>query len=254
MELSVSIVTHNSADAIIELLYSMETQLDLARMEVYVIDNASTDDSARRVERGFPWVRLIRNRRNLGFGAAHNQVLGRLRSKYHVVLNPDIVFLEDSLKPMVAYLDENPAAVMLTPRILNRDGSEQHLPKRLPTPRYLLARRLAPNSPPAQRLNSDYTRFGEDFSVPTVIEHASGSIFVIRTAALRQMQGFDERFFLYFEDNDLSRRAARLGQIVFYPGTAVVHGYARASTSSPRALAHLLCSAVRYFHKHGWRG
>jgi GT2 family glycosyltransferase len=248
--LSVAIVTYNSAEAVNELLYSMQTQLDLSRLEVYVIDNASTDNTALYVERGFPWVRLIRNARNVGFGAAHNQLLSCLHSKYHAVLNPDIVFLEDSLGQLSDYLDAHLEAVMATPRVLNRDGSEQHLPKRLPAWRYLLARRILPANPLAQRLNRHYTRADEDLSTPTAIEHASGSIFIIRTEAFCQLGGFDERFFLYFEDNDLSRRAAALGQIIYCPQTSVVHGYARDSLRDPRALAHLLRSALRYFRKH----
>jgi GT2 family glycosyltransferase len=250
---SAAIVTYNSAEEIIELLHSMQIQLDLTRMEVFVIDNASTDDTVVRVEKGFPWVHLLRNEHNDGFGAAHNRLLGRLCSTYHAVINPDVVFLEDSLKILTAYLDEHPEVVMATPRVYNRDGTPQHLPKVLPTPRYLLARRLAPHSRRSQQLNRAYTREGEDLLAPTAIEHATGAFFVIRSEAFVRLGGFDERFFMYFEDNDLSCRAAALGQIVFYPDTAIAHGYARTSARSPRAFYHLLSSALRYFRKHGWR-
>ena len=248
--LSVSIVTYNSAEVIIELLQSMKTQLDLSQIDVYLIDNASQDDTVIRVQTVYPWVKLICNQRNVGFGTAHNQVLRHLRSTYHAVINPDIVFLEDSLSQLAGYLDTTPEAVIVTPRILNRDGSEQHLPKLLPTPRYLLARRLLPNSSHSQQLNRAYTRADEDFSVPTAIQSASGCFFVIRTEVLRKLGGFDERFFIYFEDNDLCKRAAGYGQIIFYPTTAVVHGYSRDSTKNLQALSHLLRSAFRYFRTH----
>ena len=250
---SASIVTFNSADQIIELLHSMQTQLDLSKLEVFIVDNASTDDTVLRIEHGYPWVKLIKNQGNVGFGAAHNQIISQLHSKYHAVINPDIVFLEDSLSQLAYYLDKNSEAVMVTPRILNRDGTEQHLPKYLPTVAHLLARRVAPSSSRSRRLNLAYTRACEEFIQPTAIENATGALFVIRTEVLRNLRGFDERFFIYFEDNDLSKRAANLGQIIFYPKTAVVHGYARSSMTSFRALAHLLRSAALYFAKHGWR-
>jgi GT2 family glycosyltransferase len=143
---------------------------------------------------------------------------------------------------------------MVTPRILNRDGSEQRLPKLQPTPRYLLARRTEEVSERSKELVSEYTRADDDFSEPTAVDHATGSFFVIRTEVFCRLKGFDERFFMYFEDNDLSRRAQEFGEIIFYPGTAVTHGYRRAATKSPAALLVQLRSALQFFGKHGWGG
>jgi GT2 family glycosyltransferase len=151
------------------------------------------------------------------------------------------------------FLDSNPDVAMITPRILNRDGSEQKLPKLQPTPRYLLARRTEDVSERAQELVREYTRSKEDFSEPTSVEHATGSFFVIRTKVFCKLKGFDERFFMYFEDNDLSRRAQDYGEIIFYPGTTVTHGYQRAGSKSPAALLVQLRSALQFFGKHGWQ-
>ncbi|MDR0501152.1 MAG: glycosyltransferase [Coriobacteriales bacterium] len=250
--ISASIVTYNNLKEIRTLLFSMQKYVPINKINVFIIDNASTDDTIKFVEKNYPWAKLIRNQRNIGFGAGHNQVIDLLESKYHVVINPDIEFSEDAVSTLCAFLDSNPEVAMVTPRILNRDGSEQKLPKMQPTPRYLLARRTEEVSERAQELVREYTRSDEDFNEPAPVDHATGSFFVIRTDVFCKLKGFDERFFMYFEDNDLSRRAQEFGEIIFYPGTTVTHGYKRASKKSPIALLVQIRSALQYFIKHGW--
>ena len=249
---SASIVTFESEKVIVPLLRSMQQELDLSSIDVIIVDNASSDNTVRLVEATAPWATLIVNDYNRGFGAGHNQIIGSLASEYHAVVNPDIEFIEDTISQLAQFLDDNPEVVMVSPRILNPDGTEQKLPKLQPEPRYLLARRFEGKSKRADELAAEYTRSDEDFVEPASIEHASGSFFMIRTEAFKALNGFDERFFLYFEDNDLSLRASELGDIMFYPSSSVIHGYAREAQSSSRAFIAQLRSMFRYFGKHGW--
>jgi GT2 family glycosyltransferase len=250
--LSASIVTWNNANQVARLLESLQNQLDLSNITVYVIDNASSDNTVKLIQTNFPWVKLLINPSNLGFGAAHNKVLPLLNSDYHAIINPDIVLCEDSLGILSNFLEQNSQAVLAVPRVLNINGSEQHLPKLKPAFKYLLARRLIAISSRARALNTQYTRSDEDLAQPTVIANASGSFMVIRTSIFKQLSGFDERFFLYFEDNDLSLRAAKLGELYFCPQTAVVHGYAQSWTHNLLAFKRLIVSMFRFFGKHGW--
>ncbi|MDR2587678.1 MAG: glycosyltransferase family 2 protein [Coriobacteriales bacterium] len=250
--ISASIVTFNNVAQVSGLLDSMQRYADLQELELFVIDNASSDGTAELLSNHYPWVKLLSNTQNRGFGAAHNQVLPLLPSRYHVLINPDIVFTEDALTPLFSYLDEHPETAMITPRILNSDGSEQKLPKLQPRPRYVVARRFEQRFAWAKRLCSEYVRADEDFTEPTEIENCTGSFCVIRTEIFRQINGFDECFFLYFEDNDLSLRAHEHGNLIFYPQAAVVHHYRREAMSSTRAFLRQIRSMLHYFNKHGW--
>jgi GT2 family glycosyltransferase len=250
---SASVVSHNNAVQVLELFRSLARHIDPAHLEVYLIDNASSDHTVTLVRGEFPWVHIIQSNRNEGFGAAHNCVLPLITSKYHAVINPDIVFVEDVLTPLVAYLESNPRATVITPLILNPDGSEQHLPQLRPHLNYLIARRFEHHSKWARRACALYTRADEDRSQPMDIEMATGSFFVIRTAVFKELGGFDPGFFLYFEDSDLSCRViANGGHIVFYPAAQVVHHYARAAMTSTKAFAIQIKSMFRFFNKHGW--
>jgi GT2 family glycosyltransferase len=233
----------------------MEQWVDVALVDVFLVDNASTDETVALVREGFPWVQVVENEGNLGFGAGHNCVLPSLASTYHLVINPDIVFVEDAVMPLASYLAANPDVVMVTPRILNPDGSMQQLPRLRPRLRYVAARRFERRGRPggwARRLSDEYTMANEEFAVPTQLETCTGSFFAIRTAVLRELGGFDERFFLYFEDNDLSCRASAKGRIMLYPDTQVVHHYERAALKSKRAFLWQLRSMLRFFGKYGW--
>ena len=251
-QVSASIVTFESEDEIVPLLRSMERTLQVPKLDLFIIDNASTDGTAKAAEKAAPWATVIVNEYNRGFGAGHNQVIPALKSKYHVVINPDIEFVEDSILELSRFLDDNPGVVMVSPMVLNPDGTEQKLPKLQPEPQYLIARRLEGKSKRADALAAEYTRSEEEINEPVPVEHISGSFFMIRTEIYKKLKGFDERFFLYFEDNDLSMRASELGEIVFYPGTKVKHGYAREARSSARAFIAQIQSMFRFFGKHGW--
>ncbi len=249
--ISASVVTYNNREQVMRLLQSLEEHCDLGGLDLFLVDNASVDGTVDAVRQSFPWVQLIANTQNLGFGAAHNRVLPLLESQYHLVINPDIVLSEDALTPLVAFMDANPQVVMATPCILNPDGSEQKLPKLRPRLRYVVARRFEKRFGWAKQLCREYTRADEIIDQPTQIENCTGSFFIIRSKVFKQLGGFDSGFFLYFEDNDLTLRAMRLGDIMFVPTTRVIHGYERAAMREFSALLTQLRSMLRFFNKHG---
>ena len=246
---SVSIVTHNSADVIGTLLNSL-FEHTAAKMDVYVIDNGSTDDTVARVQADFPTVTVV-TQDNWGFGAGHNAVLDRLTSAYHAVVNPDIVLYEDSLSVLCAYLDEHADVVMATPLILNPDGTRQDVPRRTPKWRYLASRKLERLGGPFCRWRDEYTMRTESFDAPLDVTFCTGCFFVIRTELYRTLGGFDEQFFLYCEDADLTRRALAHGRAVCLPQTGVIHGWERGSAHNRRLLRIHLSSLRKYFRK--WR-
>ena len=246
---SAAIVTYNQASLIGDTVRSIQRATERVDLTLYVIDNGSTDGTADAA--AGDGVQVLRERENLGFGRAHNLLRDRLDSDYHAVINPDIRLDEDVISALVEYLEAHPDVVMITPKIVNADGSEQHLPIRQPTLRYVLGGRLAKLGRPFSTWRARYTYADHPQDKPFDIEFCTGCFFVIRTEAFRRLGGFDERFFLYFEDADLARRAAKLGRVQFFPGAQATHLWERASAHNLKYLCIHLRSLRMYFSK--WR-
>ncbi len=248
---SVSIVSYNNAHDLCGVLDSLFSATKGVDLTVYVVDNHSADDTCETVSKRYPQVQLLRMEDNLGFGAAHNRVLPLLTSDYHAVINPDITFSTDVLASLVAYLEEDSQAVLATPLILNCDGTPQAVPRVLPKHRYMFAGQLERFGGAFKRWRDEYTRRGETFEAPDEIEFCTGCFMLWRTETLKELGGFDERFFMYLEDADLSRRAAKYGKLMLVPTVAVTHVWEKASGKSAKFLKIHLQSMHRYFAK--WR-
>jgi hypothetical protein len=140
------------------------------------------------------------------------------------------------------------------PKILNPDGSIQHLCKRLPAPSDLLIRRFFPQalkSLAKERL-ARYEFRDRDYNSVLSVPVLSGCFMMINSVALSQVGIFDERFFMYLEDVDLSRRIHQRFETLYYPEVAIYHGYEKGSYHSVRLMMHHIVSALRYFQKWGW--
>lgn len=231
---SVGIVTYNNEDKIGLLLEDLRRYCGTAK--VYVVDNRSSDGTARLIRDRFPEVTLLEQEENRGFGAGHNRVLPLLQSDYHVIVNPDIRLSSDAIGALAAVLDERKDVSMITPKILNTDGTEQYLPKRTPRVRYMLAGRLEKFSKRMAKLRDEYTMKNEETGKPMEIEFSTGCFSMIRTSVFRELGGFDERFFMYLEDADLTRRARKYGKALFWPQISVIHGWERSSAKKLKFL------------------
>lgn len=248
---SVSIVSYNNADELCGVLDSLFAATKGVQLTVYVVDNHSTDNTCEMVSSQYPQVTLLRMEDNLGFGAAHNRVLPLLTSEYHAVVNPDITFGTDVLTALCEYLDSDGEAVLATPLILNTDGTPQAVPRVLPKRRYMFAGQLERFGGVFRKWRDAYTRRNETFTAPTPITFCTGCFMVWRTSALKELGGFDERFFMYLEDADLSRRGAALGRLMLIPQVTVTHVWEKASGKSAHFLKIHLQSMRLYFSK--WR-
>lgn len=219
---------------------------------LYLIDNASPDDSARRLPGAVRDERaqLLCLPQNKGFGGGHNAVLGRLSSRYHFVLNPDILVNEDVLGGICGWMDEHPEVVMATPQLYFPDGRLQHLPRRKPNLMGLLARQLPGGV--LERFNLHYTMQDEDLSQVRDIQFCTGSFFCIRTEVFRQMGGFDEGYFMYVEDADITQKALQYGRVCLLPQFKAVHAWHRTPAHRGSHFWMQLKSMGRYFAKWGF--
>lgn len=190
---------------------------------------------------------------NLGYGRANNLAIrdSIRRHEFHLVCNPDITLGSNLLPELCAYLRRNPDVGLCGPRVLGTDGSLQYLCKRAPSVMDLVVRRFAPEQWFAERRRhyEMRDRSYEEEMEPTFI---SGCFMLFRCSVLARLGGFDERFFLYLEDADLSRRAQVLAKNRYYPGNHVVHVHERGAHKSLRMLLYFGASVWKYFNKWGW--
>ena len=240
--LSAAIVSYNCGEKTLAAAKSILEHTKHPDFKLYIIDNNSDDKTLLKDIKG---ATLIENKENSGFGGGHNKVLELPLGKYHAIINPDIQINEDVLKKLTDIMEENPDIVMLTPKILNPDGSEQYLPKRNPNLKYIFLGRLS------HKIRAEYTRAGETFKKPTDIDFCTGCFFVIRSEIFKKIGGFDERFFMYMEDADLSREAKKYGRVVYCPNIEVTHIWERASAKSLKAFLMHITSVFKYLLK--WR-
>ena len=243
------IVTHNNMHSIKKTLDSL-LEFTRADFKLYVVDNSSTDGTPEFIEQNYPQLELIRNAGNTGFGAGHNLIIDRLDSKYHVVINPDITVRDDAISALADYLEEHEDIGLLGPKICFPDGRMQILGKRDPKIKYLFASRLRNEEKPSKLLR-EYAMLDDDYTKPFDIENASGCFFMIRTELFRKIGGFDEGYFLYFEDSDITRTVRKYARAVFDPEVVVYHEWERESKYNLRLLFVHIRSMFYYMRK--WR-
>lgn len=248
--LSMSIVTYNNQSEIRNVLKSI-FQNSLNDAEVFVVDNASSDTTTAIVESEFPQVNLIKLNNNIGFGAGHNSILGKLNSKYHVCVNPDITLIPGEIEKMIQFMERNEDVSLIGPRVLNEDGTEQFLPKRRPQLRYAIGGFWENRASIFRKWRSEYTMSDEKIEHPIEVDFCSGCFMVFRTDAFKKCGGFDDRYFLYYEDADLTMKMKEFGKTLYVPDFSVIHKWERKSHKFNKATLYMIQSMFKYFWK--WR-
>lgn len=222
---------------------------------IFVVDNSPTDSISNicKMDACIVYKHLPEN---VGFGKAHNWAIAeakKVHSQFHVVVNPDITYQTDVVEPMIDYMLLHPTIGEMMPRILNPDGTIQFLPKLMPTPKMLIARRLRKVFP------AWYEHCMRKFEMRSMrtdqvydVGHVSGCFAVFSMEALEATGGFDDRFFMYFEDTDLSRRVHCHYRTVYYPLVTVFHDYGNGASRNVRLFKIFISSLIMYFNKWGW--
>lgn len=251
IKVSACIVTYNNSDKAKRAVQSLLEHTKGVQLSLYIVDNNSSDDTVKVLRQSYPDVRIIEMGKNSGFGKGHNAVLPLLDSHYHAIVNPDIVIDSDVLTKMCKFMEDNKQVGLLTPKVLNLDGTQQHLAKRKVTLLRLIANRTGWRF--LEGVRKKYTMQDEDLFCPTEIEQASGCFMLIRTELFKELKGFDERFFMYFEDFDLSRRVNLVSKVVYYPETYVYHEWERGGAKNIRLLLVQISSMFKYFFKWAFR-
>lgn len=226
IDLSVVIVSYNVAYFLEQALLSVRRASEGLQVEVFVVDNASADNSVAMVRERFPDVEVIANANNVGFSRANNQALRLARGRYHLLLNPDTVVAEDTFRQVIGYMDQHPRVGGLGVKML--DGHGHFLPESkrgLPTPWVAFCKMFGLSTlfPRSQRFAGYHLGYLSPDETHE-IDVLSGAFMLLRQEALAQVGLLDEDYFMYGEDIDLSWRL-RLGgwQNVYFPGTRIIH-------------------------------
>ncbi|KAK47623.1 glycosyltransferase family 2 protein [Caballeronia sp. LZ029] len=263
--LSISIVVYRPDAALlartIDTLESALAQLhDVAgRPCLYLIDNGNPGELAdlpAPSDAEFDTV-VLKGHGNVGYGRGHNLAIARANSRYHLILNPDVELNADGLRRALAFLRDSPETGLLAPWIGGDDGRQQFLCRRYPTVLDLFVRGFLPSAlrkPFAGRLARYEMRdvIGETNIVwdPPIV---SGCFMLFRTDVLESLGGFDPRYFLYFEDYDLSLRTRRVARIAYVPSVRILHHGGGAAKKGSVHIKLFVTSAYRFFNRFGWK-
>lgn len=252
MVVSIIIVNYNSAGLLHQCLRSICDHTDLGAAEIIVVDNASRDESREMVRRDFPYVRLVESTENVGFGCGNNRGAAAAKGEFLLFVNTDTFLIEDSCMPLVEYLTKHPKVGAVGPRLVYSDRGFQLSAGRLPSiateasdkVAYFLVRRLRSLFAPIIERRFAHVR---------LVGWLTGACLMVRRALFRELRGFDEGMFMYFEDKDLCKRIWDQGYtVVFFPHTSVVHLLAGSSRSVDlgRVNAIYRRSQTHYYRKH----
>lgn len=222
---------------------------------VFIVDNSPTD-SLRKCITSFETDRIIYiyGQGNVGFGSGNNIAIKEAisnGSEYHIILNPDIIFNNDSITILRDYLDLHGDIGLITPRLEYPDGRFQAAAMLLPSPFVTFGRRLLPKKF-VNMINREFELADYDLTVPRDVPNICGCFMMVRVSVLEQSGFFDERFFMYFEDFDFVRRVHHHSRVVYYPQTTVIHAHGNEHRKSRFLLKAGIKSGIQYFNKWGW--
>lgn len=248
--ISASMVLYNTnTQEILNILYLIEKSII---GKTIIIDNSKMPCiNIKEPKKKFEY---IHNESNLGYGGGHNLAIKKIldTSTYHFVLNSDLYFNPDDLRILINYMENNPDVGQLMPKVIYPDGQLQYLCKLLPTPYDLIARRFIPIKKIREMNDEKYelrfTGYNKIMNVP----YLSGCFMLLRVSALKEIGLFDERYFMYPEDIDLTRRIHKKYKTIFYPEVIIVHDHAKASYKNTKMMYVHIKNIIKYFNKWGW--
>lgn len=248
-DVAVVVVNYNAGSAIIDCLRALSRERP---SEILVVDNASTDESADRIESEHPDIRLIRNRSNVGFGAAANQGIRETKAAHVLLLNPDAVVRPGAVDALKAAMDSRPRAGAVGALVLNPDGSVQPTKRAFPSLWQSILHGLLGIVWPSNPGTRAYTLADAPFDGARTVDWVAGTAMVLRRRAVEAVHGFDEAFFFFVEDVDLCRRLWDAGwEVWFEPRAVVSHAWGTSWTQQPlRFLWIHQRSLFRYATKH----
>jgi hypothetical protein len=223
------------------------------KVRLMLIDNSPTDELRDIISDSR--TKYIHNPSNPGYGSTHNIAIRKYldKTKYHLILNPDIYYSKGVLEDVISFMDSDKKIGLVMPKVLYPDGNIQYLAKLIPSPFVFFARRFLPINVIKKRIADKFELRFSNYDVVMEVPYLSGCFMVFSTDALEAINGFDENIFMHMEDLDITRRCSDAGfKTVFYPKQVVYHDHLYKSLLTIANLKMYFASAFYYFNKWGW--
>ena len=251
--LSVIIVSWNVCNDVMQCIDSIYKNPPSLPYEIVLVDNYSSDDTVLWVRESYPEVIVVQNLQNLGFAAANNKGIQRADGQYVFFLNPDTIILSGSFDKLTAFMETHPDVGLCGPQILNPDMTIQRSARRFPNfggmfYRFTLFKYLG-----LFRRYAGYWKMDDfDHTSQKEIEQLMGAALIAKTSLVKELSGFDERFFMYYEEVDLCLRIKQFGlKVMFYPEAKIIHLGGQSAKQIPAKVKFMtLRSLVLFMKKH----
>lgn len=266
LDLSIIILSYNQKGFLEQCLRNIQQAKISLDFEIIVIDNCSTDNSQKFIShlkndliKSGQKIKIIFNKKNLGFTRANNQGIKISQGKYILILNPDVTVLPGSVEKLYQFMEENPLCALCGPRLINPDKTIQYSCRRFPTLMTPLYRRTILGKSSWGKINLQrYEMADFDHQVNKEVDWLLGACLMVRPEAIKKVGLMDEKFFLYFQDIDWARRFWQAGwKVIYLAETEMFHYHQKLSAQkgiflfNHLALIHTL-DGLKYFWK--WRG
>jgi len=279
-DLSITIVSYHNEEDIKKAVASIEQYTpESISKQIYIVDNASgdgndetaiggekiskSDDTKGALDVGkekrcalaelaevYQDVTYVPAGKNLGFGRGHNYVLGQLDSKYHAIVNPDIILTEDAFSKLIRFMEDESIG-MCVPRLVDEEGNLLAVYRRDLTVWDMFIRMFLKGA--FKKRQAYHTMQDADYTKSFDVPFAQGSFLLIRTKLFQELGGFDDRFFMYMEDADLCKRVNQVSRLCYCPEATVIHKWEKGSHKSGKLFKFHVQSMISYFMKWGWR-
>ncbi|MHC5821910.1 MAG: glycosyltransferase family 2 protein [Nostoc sp.] len=249
ISISIILVNYNGAGVLPNCLSSIKKVIDIPNYEVIVVDNASNDGSVELIAEKFSEVRLIRESKNRGFGAGNNIGAKFATGEFLLLLNTDTILTNNILPHLIELIQADPQIGIIGPKLLNPDGRLQiSVSPALGIKGEYQARQMHRDYQNITKKNLIEQKFQEIQEVDIVV----GAAFFIRSSLFHKLGGFDENFFMYFEESDLCQRVQYQGyKIIYTPHVSLIHlkGYSIQKVANTMAIEYRR-SQIYYYQKH----
>ncbi|AUC85504.1 glycosyl transferase family 2 [Polaribacter sp. ALD11] len=217
------------------------------KKKLYLIDNSSDNSLKNHFKKAEVEYIFVGN--NIGFGRAHNLVLDKISSQFHLILNPDVIFSSEVIPNLIKALENNSEVSFVTPKVLYPTKEMQYVCRRHPTFFDLINRKLKISK--SQIIKNEYQDDNLEKSLYPDFIH--GCFMLFKTADFISLTGFDERYFLYMEDADICRKIKKTKKkILYFPNVEITHQHQKGSSKNIKLFLYHLSSALKYFTKWGF--
>ncbi len=260
IDLSITIVAYYNYDDIKNAIDTIEqyTNNNISK-QIYIVDNScnTIEESKKEVQKfneyitKYKDVEYIDTGKNLGFGKGHNYIIDKIDSKYHAIVNPDILLKEDAFSKIIKYLNNNTDVGMCIPNITDENGNRQEVYRLELTVFDMFIRMFCKGM--FNKRKAKHTMNDMDYSKPFQVPFGQGSFLVIRTELFKELNGFDDNFFMYLEDADLCKRVNQVSKLMYYPNATVIHKWEKGSHKNKTLFKYHINSMKYYFKKWGYK-